>query len=409
MAQQEDLINSTDPAAVIAEATAAFSKSIQFALAEVQRQVRDEVQNICAESRLERDEALKTVHASQLEAQSCKLELGTCHASLKQAEMTIVHQNNTIAQLKREITQWQDQSRNWQEHFLRVEQRRCSLATRLDEALTRQHSHLQSDSFLPQVNEASTSQLKASNTLKPNAESPSLADQLFPIIDDPPVLSSTPPTSTPAHKTLRTPQSAVKPAKTPKRVSKPTNVPEPDQTSVRARQISTTRENASRSAAHAPSLPEKGQVAQSTVIRRVKTIINLPIKHEDSEDGLIPIVELALTANDANSALSSSTRCRRNQKRSIPLDAYENDGGDAEQYDDDWVQDDAAESDEDDELMIGAEDTGEDMYQGRTHASPRGTSSHTPPVTRGRNAPSPRKRKSDAAPKGKPPAKTRRL
>ncbi|KAL0957736.1 hypothetical protein HGRIS_001514 [Hohenbuehelia grisea] len=303
--------------------------------------------------------------------------------------MTIVHQNNTIAQLKREITQWQDQSRNWQEHFLRVEQRRCSLATRLDEALTRQHSHLQSDSFLPQVNEASTSQLKASNTLKPNAESPSLADQLFPIIDDPP--------------------SAVKPAKTPKSVSKPTNVPEPDQTSIRARQISTTRENASRSAAHAPSLPEKGQVAQSTVIRRVKTIINLPIKHEDSEDGLIPIVELALTANDANSALSSSTRCRRNQKRSIPLDAYENDGGDAEQYDDDWVQDDAAESDEDDELMIGAEDTGEDMYQGRTHASPRGTSSHTPPVTRGRNAPSPRKRKSDAAPKGKPPAKTRRL
>jgi cell division protein FtsL len=49
-----------------------------------------------------------------------------------QAE-TLATQLETIAQLRREVSQWKDQSRNWQEHFLRVEQERCSQASRIDE------------------------------------------------------------------------------------------------------------------------------------------------------------------------------------------------------------------------------------------------------------------------------------
>jgi len=45
----------------------------------------------------------------------------------------IAHQAETVAQLRREANQWKDQSRNWQEHFLRVEQERCALSSRVDE------------------------------------------------------------------------------------------------------------------------------------------------------------------------------------------------------------------------------------------------------------------------------------
>lgn len=35
--------------------------------------------------------------------------------------------------LQRETNQWRDRAKNWQEHFLRVEEERCSLASRVDE------------------------------------------------------------------------------------------------------------------------------------------------------------------------------------------------------------------------------------------------------------------------------------
>jgi len=39
--------------------------------------------------------------------------------------------------LQRETNHWKDQAKNWQEHFLRVEQERCSLSSRMDELVSK--------------------------------------------------------------------------------------------------------------------------------------------------------------------------------------------------------------------------------------------------------------------------------
>ncbi|KXN88260.1 hypothetical protein AN958_07719 [Leucoagaricus sp. SymC.cos] len=41
------------------------------------------------------------------------------------------HHVENYALLQRETNQWKDQAKNWQEHFLRVEQERCSLSSRV--------------------------------------------------------------------------------------------------------------------------------------------------------------------------------------------------------------------------------------------------------------------------------------
>ncbi|KAF9049478.1 hypothetical protein BDZ89DRAFT_1242146 [Hymenopellis radicata] len=66
-----------------------------------------------------RDEALRTLHQRELEIQEWKLK------NAQQAE--------TIALLRRELSQSRDQTTNWQDHFLRVEQQRCTLTSRLEE------------------------------------------------------------------------------------------------------------------------------------------------------------------------------------------------------------------------------------------------------------------------------------
>ncbi|KAK0201767.1 hypothetical protein DFS33DRAFT_1386063 [Desarmillaria ectypa] len=115
--------------AVIADSISALSKSINQVFSEAEKSASDKLersQNIAQDARNERDGALKALHAVELEIQEWKQKV-------KQAEMTIAHQNETMGQLRREAAQWKDQSRNWQEHFLRVEQERCTLSSRLDE------------------------------------------------------------------------------------------------------------------------------------------------------------------------------------------------------------------------------------------------------------------------------------
>lgn len=52
-------------------------------------------------------------------------------------QLDTLNQNaEVIAQLRREVNQWKDQSKNWQEHFLRVEQERCALSSRIDELVS---------------------------------------------------------------------------------------------------------------------------------------------------------------------------------------------------------------------------------------------------------------------------------
>ncbi|TFK40536.1 hypothetical protein BDQ12DRAFT_664282 [Crucibulum laeve] len=129
----------SNPSALLADALAAVSKTAYQAFADIETQARSEVTRAVAETREarnERDKAVKELHTTQLEWQAWKQETAACKASLQQAELTIVHQTENIAQLKRELSQWKDQSRNWQEHFLRVEQERCALSSRMEELVS---------------------------------------------------------------------------------------------------------------------------------------------------------------------------------------------------------------------------------------------------------------------------------
>ncbi|KAF8645134.1 hypothetical protein AX16_007962 [Volvariella volvacea WC 439] len=130
--------------AFLTDSLATFSQAVYKAFAEVEARCKADVARATAEAReaqRARDEALALLHAAQLEAKSYEQELLACRASLKQTEMKVSHQADTITQLKRDAVQWKDQSRNWQDHFLRVEQERCALASKCNE-LVAQHLHM---------------------------------------------------------------------------------------------------------------------------------------------------------------------------------------------------------------------------------------------------------------------------
>ncbi|KAF8908863.1 hypothetical protein CPB84DRAFT_1766175 [Gymnopilus junonius] len=151
-------MSTVNPSAMLAESLSDFSRAAYQAFSEVEAQARMEVARSVAETRearTERDNAVRELHLCQLEVQSCKQEAAASKAALAQAELTIGHQAETlasqletIAQLRREVTQWKDQSRNWQEHFLRVEQERCTQASRIDELVV---ERLQYPSSRPSV------------------------------------------------------------------------------------------------------------------------------------------------------------------------------------------------------------------------------------------------------------------
>ncbi|KAF9013530.1 hypothetical protein BDQ17DRAFT_1231959 [Cyathus striatus] len=156
-----------NPLTLLADALAAVSKTAYHALSEVESQAREEIARALEETReamSERDKAVNDTHSAQLEVRSCKHELTECKATLGQAELTvrtlpllventykcftiiqIVHQTDKISQLQRELSQWKDQSRNWQEHFLRVEQERCALSTRVEELVSERLQWIQMD------------------------------------------------------------------------------------------------------------------------------------------------------------------------------------------------------------------------------------------------------------------------
>ncbi|THV03846.1 hypothetical protein K435DRAFT_239645 [Dendrothele bispora CBS 962.96] len=127
----------------IAESFANFSKEIHKTFEEAERKARQDIARSVAdalEARNERDNANRLLHEAQMETQQWKQEVMSSNAQLKQSETILAHHLETIALLKRECNQWKDQSKNWQEHFLRVEQERCGLASKLDELNDRLHT-----------------------------------------------------------------------------------------------------------------------------------------------------------------------------------------------------------------------------------------------------------------------------
>ncbi|KAF7768222.1 hypothetical protein Agabi119p4_7465 [Agaricus bisporus var. burnettii] len=122
--------------AALSNTISSFTQSATKAFHDLQAEVRTEVTRAEAEAsriRTERDQALKALQDSKKELQKHKEEILVCKASLKEADLIIKQHVDEFTILQRETNQWRDRAKNWQEHFLRVEEERCSLASRVDE------------------------------------------------------------------------------------------------------------------------------------------------------------------------------------------------------------------------------------------------------------------------------------
>ncbi|RDB17993.1 hypothetical protein Hypma_000831 [Hypsizygus marmoreus] len=365
---------------LLTESLASLSKSAYQAFAEVENQARSEVARATAEARearIERDQAVEALHASQLEGQGWKQEVSSCKASLQQAEISIAHQKETLAQLRREANQWKDQSRNWQEHFLRVEQERCSLSTRIEELVAERLQWSRIPATVPitsthhivDVTEpaSSSSAKRGSSSLNQPLAYKSAHPPSPPQVDSPS-------TSISAHKSNR---SAPKPAKISKpKASSSSSGALPPYEATTLTQTPRTHKVSPRS----PSHPEPRQ----TVIRRVQAVINVKQEESDEESG----ESEAKDELHEDEVAAQPSRSARRKRRIVPHDDDEYLSGDemtraiaeargrdfSDRSDDD--EDEHASDDEDDELMMGAEENHHELYGTRRIASSK-KSSHS--------------------------------
>ncbi|KAJ6585116.1 hypothetical protein B0H19DRAFT_1250011 [Mycena capillaripes] len=104
----------------LAEVLSLVQKTVLNAASELEDEAQSQVARLSSEAhetRGERDEALKTLHAAELAASKHENELLQMRA--------------TIENLQREVLHWKEQAKNWQDHYTRVEQDRCGLSTEL--------------------------------------------------------------------------------------------------------------------------------------------------------------------------------------------------------------------------------------------------------------------------------------
>ncbi|GLB38407.1 hypothetical protein LshimejAT787_0502720 [Lyophyllum shimeji] len=388
---------STNPSGLLAESLAALSKSAYQAFAEVENQARHDVAQAMSDSRdarLERDRALEALHAAQLEGQELQKEVASVKAALKQAEISIAHQKETIAQLRREATQWKDQSRNWQEHFLRVEQERCSLTTRIDELVTErlQWSNPLATPVTPNQPAVDIVESTSSPSLKP-ASSTSLGRPLTYKSGHPPSPPEVDPPSTSisAHKQSRAVNKPVKASR-----HKDTSPTRPLPAYEAANSNQQTDPRLPRGHKASPRSPTRHK-SQSMVIRRVQAVVHVKQEESDGESG-------SLEPDDGSryeNTTSANPRRPLRRKREVVPDEEEYISGDENEpapmssdYEDDEEQ--VNPDDEDDELMLGAE--GNRLDQRNTRAK----SSKNAPLSS-----SPSKKRKLAGPTGreKPPAR----
>ncbi|KAG6891673.1 hypothetical protein C0992_012722 [Termitomyces sp. T32_za158] len=330
------------PSAVLAESLAALSTSAHQALAEVEARARQDVAKASSdarEARTERDKALEALHSVELEVQTLQKEVASLKATLTQTELSASHHKETIVQLRREATQWRDQSHNWQEHFLRVEQERCSLTTRNEELVSERLHWYRSlpTPFTP--NHPSTDTILSATSPKSNPASTSSHKR--PI--SPPDVDS-PSTSISAYKSKRI-------------TSKPIPVKDPLPTRKLFSHDSTLNQNSnvqsSRIHQSSPSNPTRSQ-SRTTVLRRVHAVINVKEEESDRESGQLKA---------KNRVTGLNTGCVPSRKRKAVLnhdeDCVSNEGSDhassgSDQYSE-YGDNEEVIDEEDDELMLGGE------------------------------------------------------
>ncbi|KAJ7069671.1 hypothetical protein C8F01DRAFT_1113554 [Mycena amicta] len=104
----------------LSEALSLVQTTVRNAETEMEEAAQEELARMRVELdqvKGERDNALKVAHTAELDSTRRETELSKAEA---------MNEN-----LRREIVHWQEQAKNWQEHYTRVEQERCGLATEL--------------------------------------------------------------------------------------------------------------------------------------------------------------------------------------------------------------------------------------------------------------------------------------
>ncbi|KAG7440814.1 uncharacterized protein BT62DRAFT_937603 [Guyanagaster necrorhizus] len=332
--------------AVIADSISALSKSINQVFSEAEKSATDKLeraQNIAQDAKDERDDALKALHTAGLEIQEWKQKV-------KQAEMTITHQTETIGQLRREAAQWKDQSRNWQEHFLRVEQERCTLSSRLDEIVAERLLPVHAAPLTPISRYADhsgspdeqTNSAPVRNTLLPPS----------PPEGDPPTPRNT------IAKTRKQASTHAKPStksKPPITVLKTSTTPNP------FAEPSTSK----RTGARTPVRTETQQ-PRAKIIRRVRAVFHVKQEDDSGEE------EEGEEEDELSEQDTSYRPPRHPSSRVVKDDDSDLFGGDEE------------DDDEEDELMIGPDDN-DDLDKLPSHKRPLPTpASHASPTKKRR-------------------------
>ena len=306
---------------------------------------------------------------------------------------TIAQQTETIAQLRREVTQWKDQSRNWQEHFLRVEQERCALSSRMDELVSerlqvRLNQHFISQSFKAhysidlQWSRTAVSAISAftSNDVKSAPSSMAARRQSIPSPTQPPAYkSAAPPSPSDLHTSSSGSNKLVAAASTAKQrgVNKNTKTkghaeppaypvretsdtkPELDQNDTTTSTTSHWRQPPKPSSSGQSNRAKEARVGpRQTVIRRVQAVINVKQEESEEEESVEPKEEVG---EDEVITPSKRPRSLRRRNRVVEDDeeyaSQEEEIGEARQLRErrnaiDYHEED--EDDEEDELMMSA-------------------------------------------------------
>ncbi|KAK7056917.1 hypothetical protein VNI00_002635 [Paramarasmius palmivorus] len=307
------------------------------------------------QARLDRDNAVKLLHEAQLKTQEWKQEVSVLKAELRQYETTVAHQTDAISLLKRELAQWKDQARNWQEHFLRVEEERCVLSSKVEEYSQQIHarSTLNMAPLTPVSKYADSDEATKSSSRKyvEYTPSPELSDG----VDRQPRAGPSR-RKTPIPKSTRS-VAAIK--------------PNPHSESVEVA-LQAARKSQPKTPMHLPK-NDAPSVVHTRLIRRVHAVV--PVKQE-SDDESPPPVETSTRSHRTSKQRSSAAHQLFDDDEEVEEEAIHHTLEEQEDYDD-----------EDDELMISSQNPIDGDYQPPNASKRASTSHHTlPPPSKRRKS-----------------------
>ncbi|KAI0753894.1 hypothetical protein BC629DRAFT_1598564 [Irpex lacteus] len=354
MAPKASTSNNT-PSAILADAVNAFTKAASLAFAAVEEEAKIEVaraQAEVADMRREHSKNMKFMNKTQLQEKDWERQGEMLKTSLEKSELTIKHQAETIVQLRDEVMQWKSQLetarrelQDWKDQYLRTEQERSRLSSRVDELMAEQLQNAtqtaRASTWIPEPIEPPTRKQASNTSRKPRPSMPNV-----PSDDDeepmpPPRKAKSKPSAaqngTDRERTYVEPHPPAKEATRDAPAARPKKRP----SAVVPRAPPTPRASAPRNDYpdyQAPSPP------RPQFIRRVHAIVEVPVKEEMNSDE-----ENALASDDSEWQPSKKAENLRRRRSSIKSKPYV----EINEEDDE---------DEDDQLLIGAEEDPNEIY-----------------------------------------------